>query len=57
MVDELKKLSDVGFDGIVLSWFDYLQGLERWNREVMPRLVQAGLRRPVQPITGKAAAA
>jgi dimethylsulfone monooxygenase len=57
MVDQLKKLSDVGFDGIVLSWFDYLQGLERWNREVMPRLVQAGLRRPVQAAAAKIAAA
>jgi FMNH2-dependent dimethyl sulfone monooxygenase len=46
MVDELGKLSDIGFDGILLSWVDYLAGLERWNREVMPKLEQADLRRP-----------
>ncbi len=41
---ELSKLSDIGFDGILLSWVDYLAGLERWNKEVMPLLEQAGLR-------------
>ena len=46
MVDQLQKLSDIGFDGILLSWVDYLAGLERFNRQVMPRLEQAGLRRP-----------
>jgi alkanesulfonate monooxygenase SsuD/methylene tetrahydromethanopterin reductase-like flavin-dependent oxidoreductase (luciferase family) len=46
MVDQLQKLSDIGFDGILLSWVDYLAGLERFNGEVMPRLEQAGLRRP-----------
>jgi FMNH2-dependent dimethyl sulfone monooxygenase len=45
MVDQLGKLADIGFDGMLLSWVDYLAGLERWNREVMPRLEQAGLRR------------
>ena len=46
MVDQLGKLSAIGFDGILLSWVDYLAGLERWNWEVMPKLEQAGLRRP-----------
>ena len=46
MVDQLQKLSAIGFDGILLSWVDYLAGLERFNRQVMPRLEQAGLRRP-----------
>jgi alkanesulfonate monooxygenase SsuD/methylene tetrahydromethanopterin reductase-like flavin-dependent oxidoreductase (luciferase family) len=45
IVDQLGKLADIGFDGMLLSWVDYLAGLERWNREVMPRLEQAGLRR------------
>ena len=50
MVDQLQKLSAIGFDGILLSWVDYLAGLERFNREVMPRLEQAGLRRPLGSI-------
>ena len=44
MADQLGKLSAIGFDGILLSWVDYLAGLERFNREVMPLLEQSGLR-------------
>jgi alkanesulfonate monooxygenase SsuD/methylene tetrahydromethanopterin reductase-like flavin-dependent oxidoreductase (luciferase family) len=48
IVDQLIKLKDIGFDGQLLSWVDYLSGLEHWNREIMPRLEQAGLRRPMR---------
>lgn len=48
IVDQLIKLKQIGFDGQLLSWVDYLDGLERWNHEIMPRLEQAGLRRPVR---------
>jgi dimethylsulfone monooxygenase len=44
IVGELSKLSDIGFDGILLSWVDYLAGLERFNKDVMPLVEQAGLR-------------
>jgi dimethylsulfone monooxygenase len=44
IASELIRLSDIGFDGILLSWVDYLAGLDRWNKEVMPLLGQAGLR-------------
>ena len=40
------KFSGIGLDGILLSWVDYLDGLARWQKDVMPRLEQAGLRRP-----------
>ena len=53
---ELSQLSDIGFDGILLSWVDYLAGLERWNKEVMPLLEQAGLRRARQEQAKSAAA-
>jgi alkanesulfonate monooxygenase SsuD/methylene tetrahydromethanopterin reductase-like flavin-dependent oxidoreductase (luciferase family) len=46
IVDQLLKLSSLGLDGILLSWVDYLDGMTRWNRDVMPRLEQAGLRLP-----------
>jgi alkanesulfonate monooxygenase SsuD/methylene tetrahydromethanopterin reductase-like flavin-dependent oxidoreductase (luciferase family) len=46
IADQLGKLSEIGFDGILLSWVDYLAGLERWNSEVMPLLEQTGLRSP-----------
>jgi len=44
IASELGRLSAIGFDGILLSWVDYLAGLDRWNKEVMPLLGQAGLR-------------
>jgi dimethylsulfone monooxygenase len=47
IVDQLQKLSAIGLNGILLSWVDYLDGLARWQKDVMPRLEQAGLRLPV----------
>jgi FMNH2-dependent dimethyl sulfone monooxygenase len=46
IVEKLGALSHAGLDGIVLSWVDFRSGLEAWNRDVMPRLEQAGLRKP-----------
>ncbi len=48
IVDEILRLTRIGIDGILVSWVDYLDGLERWQRGVMPRLEQAGLRKPVR---------
>lgn len=48
IVDEIQKLNRIGIDGVLVSWVDYLDGLDRWQRDVMPRLEQAGLRRPVR---------
>jgi alkanesulfonate monooxygenase SsuD/methylene tetrahydromethanopterin reductase-like flavin-dependent oxidoreductase (luciferase family) len=45
IVGELQKFAGIGLDGILLSWVDYLDGLTAWQRDVMPRLEQAGLRR------------
>jgi dimethylsulfone monooxygenase len=45
IADTLKTLSHMGIDGMLLNWVDYWDGLERWNRQVMPLLIQAGLRR------------
>jgi dimethylsulfone monooxygenase len=44
ITDELMKFSRIGLDGILLSWVDYLGGLQAWQSTVMPRLEQAGLR-------------
>jgi alkanesulfonate monooxygenase SsuD/methylene tetrahydromethanopterin reductase-like flavin-dependent oxidoreductase (luciferase family) len=44
IADGLARLSAVGFDGVLLSWLDYRDGLARFGAEVAPRLVQAGLR-------------
>jgi dimethylsulfone monooxygenase len=46
ITDELVKLSQAGLDGLVISWVNYAEELRQWNQEVMPLLVQAGLREP-----------
>jgi alkanesulfonate monooxygenase SsuD/methylene tetrahydromethanopterin reductase-like flavin-dependent oxidoreductase (luciferase family) len=47
IVDKLQMLARAGIDGTVLSWVNYLEELPQWVNEVMPLMVQAGLRRPV----------
>ena len=47
IAEGLQMLSDVGFNGSLLSWVDYETGLKRFNTEVMPLLEQRGLRAPV----------
>lgn len=56
IASDLAGLSDVGLDGVVLSWVDYRYGLDVWRRDVMPRLEQMGLRKPVSAGLGKPAA-
>jgi alkanesulfonate monooxygenase SsuD/methylene tetrahydromethanopterin reductase-like flavin-dependent oxidoreductase (luciferase family) len=43
-VEGLKVLKNAGFDGILLTWPRWVEGLTRFRDEVMPLLVQAGLR-------------
>ncbi|MDH0127106.1 LLM class flavin-dependent oxidoreductase [Brucella intermedia GD04153] len=45
----IKCLSEAGIDGVSIHWVDYLQGLERFEREVMPLLEQEGLRERFNP--------
>jgi alkanesulfonate monooxygenase SsuD/methylene tetrahydromethanopterin reductase-like flavin-dependent oxidoreductase (luciferase family) len=45
IVAALQKLSGIGIDGVLIRWVDYWDGLRRWQKDVMPRLEQAGLRR------------
>ncbi len=46
IAEELAAISRVGIDGIIMTWVDYVDGLERFCREVLPLLEQAGLRQP-----------
>ena len=49
IVERLEAFSKAGADGVVLSWVDYVEGLETWISEVMPLLEQTGLRsRPIE---------
>ncbi len=47
VTDKLAELSGTGVDGTLVSFVDYNAELPYWNEKVMPRLVQAGLRKPL----------
>lgn len=47
IVDRLHAVADAGIDGMLLTWFDYADGLSRWTADVLPLLEQAGLRNPL----------
>ena len=49
IADALEGLSEKGVDGVLLSWFDFDDGLNRFIGDVMPLLEQRGLREPFQP--------
>lgn len=44
IVAQMCHLSRMGVDGILLSWVDYLGEARQWVDEVMPLMVEAGLR-------------
>ena len=44
IVDGLLTLSKAGFDGTLLSWPRYIDGMEEFQRVTYPLVKQAGLR-------------
>jgi dimethylsulfone monooxygenase len=42
----IADLAGAGVDGFLLTWLDYEGGLDRFGREILPRLEAAGLRAP-----------
>ena len=44
---ELKRMVDLGFNGMTISFVDYLAELPYFGAEVLPRLQRMGLREPV----------
>jgi alkanesulfonate monooxygenase SsuD/methylene tetrahydromethanopterin reductase-like flavin-dependent oxidoreductase (luciferase family) len=51
IVQRILDLHAVGLDGIALSWPNFDEGLEQTERDLLPRLVQAGVRKPVDAST------
>ncbi len=45
---QLIELHESGADGIALSWPDFDEGLTQMEEEILPRLVEAGLRSPLR---------
>jgi len=46
IAEQLAAFSSVGIDGVILTWVDFVDGVDRFNRRVLPLLEQAGLRQP-----------
>lgn len=45
---DLAAMSEAGIDGVLLTWVDYLDGISRFGREVMPLLEERGLRQQLR---------
>lgn len=46
IADKLQSLSEAGLDGVLCTWVDFVDGLERFTRDVMPELERRKLRQP-----------
>ena len=46
VVDGLQTLADINVDGCLISWVNYKDELRQWIDDVMPLMVEAGLRLP-----------
>ncbi|WP_152683860.1 LLM class flavin-dependent oxidoreductase [Pseudarthrobacter siccitolerans] len=44
VVDGLLELSNAGLDGVAISWVNYDEGLQQMEDDILPLMVQAGLR-------------
>jgi len=49
IAEQLEAISSVGIDGVIMTWVDYVDGVRRIVRDVLPLLEQAGLRKPFKP--------
>ena len=48
---ELQAISGAGVDGVIMTWLDYIDGVGRFARGVLPLLEQAGVRKPFSKAT------
>jgi alkanesulfonate monooxygenase SsuD/methylene tetrahydromethanopterin reductase-like flavin-dependent oxidoreductase (luciferase family) len=44
IVSTMLELADAGLDGLALSWVNYDEGLQQMEDDILPLMVQAGLR-------------
>lgn len=47
VVEQFKTLNAMGLDGLLLTWPEWRHALPYFEREILPRLEQAGLREPL----------
>jgi dimethylsulfone monooxygenase len=50
LAEQLAAISKVGIDGVLMTWPDYIDGVRRFNKQVLPLLEAAGLRKPFRPV-------
>ena len=50
IVRQLVELSDAGLEGMAITWSDFERGLDRYERDLLPLMIEAGLRTPVSTI-------
>lgn len=48
IVAAIKEMADAGLEGMAITWNDYDRGLDQYKHQLLPLMVQAGLRRPVE---------
>jgi len=46
IAQQLAAISRVGIDGVLMTWPDYIDGVRRFAKDVLPLLEQMGLRKP-----------
>lgn len=46
ITEQFQRYSDLGIDGICLTWLDYKSGLDEFLQDVLPRMEEVGLRQP-----------
>ena len=44
VVEQLLELTNAGLDGVAISWVNYDEGLQQMEDDILPLMVQAGLR-------------
>jgi alkanesulfonate monooxygenase SsuD/methylene tetrahydromethanopterin reductase-like flavin-dependent oxidoreductase (luciferase family) len=45
IAEKMAEMSAAGLDGLALSWLDYTAGIEQYRDQLLPLLVQAGVRK------------
>lgn len=46
VVGQIKQMADAGLEGMAITWNDYNLGLSQYEEQLLPLMVQAGLRAP-----------
>ncbi len=50
LAEQLAAISSVGIDGVLLTWPDYINGVRRFAKDVLPLLEQMGLRKAFRAV-------